>query len=83
MLWLVTLAASPELHEHAHGSHPVTSDDTCAVVTFANGVSLATGVVSVPVPELDGSTAIAVPVGELFLVPSRYLRQPERGPPVC
>ena len=81
MLLLVTLAASPELHERFHGTGNVGSDDGCAVVLFANGVSLANSVVAIPLPPVDWTEPVRTSIEKLLLVSSRYLRQPERGPP--
>ena len=84
VLALTIFAASPVAHDwlhdgdHDHGG----SGDTCAVVMFAGGVSLP-GALFVPAPPEAFSAAILpVAATDVFLVSPRYLRQPERGPPV-
>jgi hypothetical protein len=81
MLLLVTLAASPGLHERIHGADKVGTEDGCAVVLFANGVSLAAGTFALPATETGPAEQPIAAAEKLFLVPSRYLHQPERGPP--
>ena len=72
------LAASPELHSLLHDTD---SDDGCAVVLFANGVSTPLGAIALepPAPEWREQPRAIAP--EIFLTAPRYLRQPERGPP--
>jgi len=87
---LTIFAASPEAHRilheddscpgHSHG--PAETDHTCAVVLFASGIAL-------PVEPLFVTPPTAVPAGispvtaaEVFLISPRYLRHPERGPPL-
>jgi hypothetical protein len=87
---LTIFAASPEahgiLHEDkdcpGHGHATSEPDHSCAVVLFAGGISL-------PVGPLFVTPPIAVPAGispvtaaEVFLISPRYLRHPERGPPL-
>jgi hypothetical protein len=81
VLFLATLAASPELHGRFHDATPVGHDEGCAVALFASGVSLAAGTVTVAAPEAIWAESPAAAPEKLFLVVSRYLRQPERGPP--
>ncbi len=82
VLALSVFAASPVAHNwlHADSDH-ATREHGCAVVLFADGVSLPLDPMAVPLPieatrELSPSTA-----AEVFLISPRYLRQPERGPP--
>lgn len=82
VLALSVFAASPVAHNwlHADSDH-ATREHGCAVVLFADGVSLPLDPLAVPLPieatrELSPSTA-----AEVFLISPRYLRQPERGPP--
>jgi hypothetical protein len=82
MLLLVTLAASPDLHERFHGASKVGNDEGCAVGLFANGVSLTGNTLAIPAPQSGWTERVFPSVADLFLVASRYLRQPERGPPL-
>jgi hypothetical protein len=82
VLFLTTLAASPELHSRFHGTAQLGNDEGCAVALFASGVSLAAGPVTVEAPEVTWTEPAAAAPEKLFLVASRYLRQPERGPPL-
>jgi hypothetical protein len=82
ILFLATLAASPEMHARFHGAAVATADEGCAITLFANGVSLAGGTIAVTAPAATWSEPYAALAEELFLVASRYLRQPERGPPL-
>lgn len=96
VLALTIFAASPTAHAWLHDERPAHAhtncpdhgqpaaevDHTCAVVLFASGVSL-------PVEPLAITPPVDLPVGispvtaaEVFLVSPRYLRQPERGPPL-
>jgi hypothetical protein len=82
VLFLATLAASPELHARFHGAAVSANDEGCAIGLFASGVSLATDAVAVPAPSVQWADVPAAAPEKIFLVASRYLRQPERGPPV-
>jgi hypothetical protein len=82
VLLLTALAVSPALHSWLHNDS-VVDDDGCAVVLFANGVALAAGPIAVTPPAQAWEPAPAPATAEIFLVPARYLRQPERGPPVA
>ena len=93
MVFALTLfAASPEahalLHEkdrcpgHDHGPVETESDHTCAVVLFASGVSLPVEPLFVTPPTTVAAGVSPVTAAEVFLVSPRYLRQPERGPPL-
>jgi hypothetical protein len=79
---LGVFAASPALHEQLHAGPQAMADDGCAVVLFASGVALAAPVVA-PLPfETQWNELPATTAREFFLESSRYLLQPERGPPV-
>jgi hypothetical protein len=82
VLTLTVLAASPQAHEHVH--HDCHHDEvhSCAVVLFAQGVWTTFDVVTVPAPRETWSAYVPLSRPELSLVAPRYLRQPERGPPV-
>jgi hypothetical protein len=90
VLALTIFAASPEAHGllhqddsctgHQHGA--AESDHTCAVVLFASGVSLPVGPLFVTPPTNVPAGISPVTAAEVFLVSPRYLRQPERGPPL-
>ena len=75
-------AASPVLHGQLHAGNHDSSDDSCAVVLFANGVSLALPVAALPPPSADWQELATIPSREIFLDSPRYLLQPERGPPL-
>jgi hypothetical protein len=49
---------------------------------FAGGVSLSLGAIDFSPPTLSVHELAPAKAAELFLVVSRYLRQPERGPPL-
>ena len=82
VLALVVFAASPELHGWLHTGDSDSGEHSCAVTLFAGGVSLPLGTVAVAAPNTAWHERPAAAVTEVFLVLSRYLRQPERGPPV-
>lgn len=92
--WLHAVAASPadtrcHHHDHAGASArpdaplPATDldDHTCAVVLFAGGVDLPVAPFALTPPALAPAGVSSVAAAELHLLPPRYLRQPERGPP--
>jgi hypothetical protein len=83
VLALTVFAASPVAHGCLHaddGHHP--EDDGCAVMLFAAGVAAPLDPIVIPVPVAANREAPPVGATEIFLVTPRYLRQPERGPPV-
>jgi hypothetical protein len=84
VLLLVAASASPALHARLHADpHATGGDHTCAVVLFSSGLALATTATPViPPPRAWSACALATP-DELLLDSPRYLRQPERGPPLC
>lgn len=81
LLLLSVLAASPVLHRALHADADHDSHE-CAVVLFASGVTLALGVFAIAAPAVVWRVEPAAVLAELFLASPRYLRQPERGPPV-
>lgn len=81
VLMLSAAAVAPSLHElvhDGHSEHP--STDRCAIVLFAGGLitAAAFGVSAPKAVWLESRPPRHVPI---FLVQSRYLLQPERGPP--
>ena len=84
VLALSVLAASPVAHDRLHAAAPGAAEheDGCAVVLFSGGVSLPVGPIALAPPQLIQRGAAVAAVAELLLVAPRYLRQPERGPPV-
>jgi len=81
VLALTIFAASPQAHHWLHVDNAIGADDGCAVVLFANGVSLPLGPLHVLPPREASAPAAAAVAAEVLLVSPRYLRQPERGPP--
>ncbi len=79
---LTVFAASPVLHGWLHKSHAVAGNDDCAVVLFASGVSLPLDLPTIAPPSATWVEQPRVVTAEIFLASPRYLRQPERGPPV-
>ena len=79
---LGVFAASPSLHEQLHAGPQAISDDSCAVVLFASGVSLVVPVVALPPSAMQWSELPRTLTRELFLESPRHLLRPERGPPV-
>lgn len=83
VLVLALSAVSPSLHALFHANEaPATETDDCAVMLFAGSADCSVACVTVaPVASM-----FEVPQwragSELFLVSPRYLRQPERGPPL-
>src|SRR4051812_33713902 len=79
---LTIFAASPVAHDwlHADGDH-ANREHGCAVVLFADGVSLPLGPIEVPLPLEAPHRVTPATAAEVYLVTPRYLRQPERGPP--
>jgi amino acid permease len=77
---LTVSAASPSAHRWLH-DEAADSDDACAVVLFAFGAPLAMATIAVVVRMRQAEVSHAFAVA-LSLVPPRYLRLPERGPPL-
>jgi hypothetical protein len=82
VLLLVTLAASPDLHARLHAADNTHSEEGCAVTLFASGVSLTCTAILIPLPPVAWVEQTPAEVAEVFVATPRYLRQPERGPPV-
>ncbi|HEY4246794.1 MAG TPA: hypothetical protein VGM64_08055 [Lacunisphaera sp.] len=76
-------AASPILHQqlHHHDTH-LAADDGCAIVLFANGVSVPLAVIATPPTAVEWIEQAYHPSIEIILDSPRYLLHPERGPPV-
>jgi hypothetical protein len=83
VLLLSVLMVNPELHELFH-HHDRTSheEDGCAVVLFAHGVSAPFDTAMVAATPAEWLVLSRPEAVEIFLTSSRYLHQPERGPPV-
>lgn len=75
-------AANPRLHAQLHHNDHSSSDDGCAVVLFANGVSVPLGAIAAPPPSTEWRELGHASSAEIFLDSPRYLLQPGRGPPV-
>ena len=86
MALVLLLGAStmvPALHHWWHADHSHASEDHCAVVLFASGITLAAGALALARRAITWRSLITGAVVELFLMAPRYLRQPERGPPAA
>ena len=83
VLALTIFAACPTAHSLLHDdSHQhAVSDEPCAVVMFASGVSLPVAPLALTPPIAIRQVIPHVTRSDVFLVSPRYLRQPERGPP--
>ena len=81
-LLLTAAAASPALHAWLHGDTTPDANDDCAVVLFTQGITLAATAIAVAALPQVWRIARAWSAEEVFLTAPRYLRQPERGPPV-
>ena len=82
VLLLGTATVTPTLHDWLHVDDGHEADHQCAVVLFASGVTFAAATIALTGPTLAWRAFSTPAVSELFLVVPRYLRQPERGPPV-
>jgi len=83
LLLLTASAASPALHQWLHGESAHADSDNCAVVLFASGITLATAIIAIEALQISWEELRPRSVEEIFLTAPHYLRQPERGPPVC
>lgn len=82
VLALAILAVSPEIHHALHdGSSPAASEG-CAIDLFANGVSLSVGAAAMLPPAAAWQAAVSDEAAEIDVAVPRYLRLPERGPPL-
>jgi hypothetical protein len=74
-------SASPTLHRHLHDAGDAWDHDQCAIVQFANGVSVPVAV-TVPLPGICAPRPTeTAPAVEICFDSPRYLLRPERGPP--
>ncbi|MEY4940981.1 MAG: hypothetical protein RIQ93_2716 [Verrucomicrobiota bacterium] len=80
MLGLTMIGASRELHDQLHQGTP-TSEESCPVTLFANGIPLSLDPVKAVAPDRVDYVYDAAQAGEIFLAAARYLLRPERGPP--
>ena len=79
VLLLTALTASPSAHQWLHeGSSD--HEDGCAVVIFSLGVELM-GFTALLTKPLIRRTDAPQSADSVFLLPPRFLLQPERGPP--
>lgn len=83
VLLLVAASASAGLHEALHVGSAHEGGDQCAVVLFASGITLIAGAVAVTALRAIRYETAPAFIREIWVVHPRYLRQPERGPPVC
>jgi hypothetical protein len=82
VLALTVFAASPELHGLLHTDDGASHEEACAVTLFASGVSVPLTTIAVVAPEAAWPEPAPAAAEEIFVSSPRYLRQPERGPPV-
>jgi len=82
VLLLTALAASPELHHWFHGGDDGGSEDNCAVVLYAHGVSVAPDTAVLAATPALWRGLDRPEVAEVALAASRHLHPPGRGPPV-
>jgi hypothetical protein len=82
VLLLGTANVAPTLHEWLHVDADHDAEHQCAVVLFASGVTLAAATIAFAAPDLVWNGRSDLAPRSLFLMAPRYLRQPERGPPV-
>ena len=82
VLGLGLFAASPVLHDQLHHGQAPSADDGCAVVLFANGVSVPLALIAVPPALVEWQKQDHLGSTELLLDSPRYLLQPVCGPPV-
>jgi hypothetical protein len=81
VLTLGVFAASPLLHSWLHHGPDSNSEDSCAVVLFAGGVSTPVGATTVSAPLTDSQAISREVADQIYLASPRYLRQPQCGPP--
>ena len=75
-------AASPVLHGKLHHHDSTGSDDGCAIVLFATGVSVPLALSAVP-PSAEWREHSYARSTEIFLGSPRYRLLPGCGPPVA
>jgi hypothetical protein len=76
------LAASPVLHDQLHQGQAPAADDGCAVILFANGVSVPLDLIAVPPVPVEWQCEDYFGAADLLLDSPRYLLQPVCGPPI-
>lgn len=74
-------------HDHSHGTEAGTlpeshDDEGCVVQLFAQGVDVGVAALILDTRWQEIATEAILTPEELSLSPPRYLRRPERGPPV-
>ena len=79
---LGVFTASPKLHAWLHGQATLPANDSCAVVLFAAGVAVPLVAIAIAPPAMVWREMVRPAAFEIFLASPRYLRQPERGPPI-
>lgn len=82
VLVLAILSVSPELHHALHDSSGLTAGEGCAVDWFAQGVDLTVAAKACLPPVAAWHAPVPRQAAELWITPPRYLRLPERGPPI-
>lgn len=89
VLALTVFAASPTAHGWIHSDHehaPVADgqgEHDCAIVLFAGGVTLPLDAITISGPLVFSQAISPTTAAEVDLVSPRYLRRPERGPPLA
>jgi len=83
VLALGLFAASPVLHDQLHQNIPPSPDDGCAIVLFANGVSVPLAAIAAPPAPAEWRAQVYPVAAELLLESPRYRLQPGRGPPAA
>lgn len=84
VLLLTAAASSPVLHDHLHGGgdQAAAANHSCAVVLFASGVTAAVAAVWLAAVRVVWRELVRE-FADVILPPApRFLRQPERGPPL-
>jgi hypothetical protein len=81
VLALALATASPAAHDLLHQPDRPRTDDHCAVMLFASGVSMPLGCVHVAAPTVAWQPFVRVCAPEVFISAPRYLRLPSQGPP--
>jgi hypothetical protein len=82
VLLLSVLGSNPELHRCIHGAENSGSEDGCAVVLFAHGLSAPFDTAVLAATPAEWSTFARPATAEVFVASPRYLHVPGRGPPL-
>ncbi len=82
VLFLSVLASSPELHHWFHGDDAGGSEDGCAIVQFASGVSVATDTAFVQQGPAFRPVALRPASTEVHLAAPAYRLPPGQAPPL-